>query len=67
MTWLACHNDPVHPNKTKYIYLSSSCQYKGNKDLEKFEKARNLKSEVTEGKKPKVRSAINLVFKVRLG
>jgi DNA topoisomerase-1 len=48
VTWLACHNDPVHPNKTKYIYLSSSCRYKGNKDLQKFEKARNLKSEVTE-------------------
>ena len=43
VTWLAMWKDPVQPRCYKYIHLAAESSWKGQSDLEKYEKARNLK------------------------
>lgn len=43
VTWLAFWNDPINPKRFKYVSLSASSSQKGQRDKEKYEKARNLK------------------------
>lgn len=43
--WLVSWKDPVS-EKTKYVWLGSESEIKGQKDMEKYEKARKLKKKV---------------------
>ncbi|KAL0875344.1 hypothetical protein Bca101_025049 [Brassica carinata] len=43
VTWLAFWNDPINPKEFKYVFLAASSALKGQRDKEKYEKARKLK------------------------
>ena len=43
VTWLAFWKDPVNPKSCKYIHLAAESTWKGQSDLQKYEKARELK------------------------
>ena len=43
MTWLASWTENIQ-NQIKYVMLNPSSRLKGEKDMEKYEKARRLKS-----------------------
>ena len=42
MTWLATWKENINGN-VKYVFLAAGSSLKGQSDLKKFEKARNLK------------------------
>lgn len=46
VTWLAFWKDPVNPRQFKYVFLGSESAWKGQSDLEKYEKARKLKEHI---------------------
>jgi hypothetical protein len=43
VTWLAFWHDPISPKDFKYVFLAPSSSWKGQSDMEKYEKARKLK------------------------
>ena len=45
MTWLASWTENIQ-NQIKYVMLNPSSRLKGEKDMEKYEKARRLKDKV---------------------
>ncbi len=45
VTWLASWTENIQ-NQIKYVMLNPSSRLKGEKDMEKYEKARRLKSKV---------------------
>jgi len=46
VTWLAFWKDPINPKQFKYVFLSAESEWKGQSDLEKYEKARKLKDHI---------------------
>ena len=52
VTWLEYYrDDSINKNMFKYIYLSASSKFKGENDLQKYEKARKLKKYIKKIKK----------------
>ncbi len=45
MTWLASWTENIQ-NQIKYVMLNPSSRLKGEKDMEKYEKARKLKLKI---------------------
>ena len=45
MTWLASWTENIQ-NQIKYVMLNPSSRLKGEKDMEKYEKARRLKDKI---------------------
>ena len=45
MTWLASWTENIQ-NQIKYVMLNPSSRLKGEKDMEKYEKARRLKEKI---------------------
>ncbi|KAK2968122.1 hypothetical protein RJ640_028027 [Escallonia rubra] len=43
VTWLAFWNDPINPKEFKYVFLAASSSLKGQSDMKKYNKARELK------------------------
>ncbi|XP_074290840.1 DNA topoisomerase 1 beta-like [Silene latifolia] len=51
VTWLARWDDPVKPNQCKYVFLAASSRLKGKNDMEKYQKARELKNHINKIRK----------------
>ncbi|KAK2970059.1 hypothetical protein RJ640_006532 [Escallonia rubra] len=45
VTWLAFWNDPINPKEFKYVFLAASSSLKGQSDMKKYNKARELKDD----------------------
>ena len=45
MTWLASWTENIQ-NQIKYVMLNPSSKLKGEKDMQKYEKARQLKAKI---------------------
>jgi len=44
VTWLASYkDDTIKKDNIKYLFLAANSKFKGESDLKKYEKARNLK------------------------
>ena len=48
VTWLASWTENIQ-NQIKYVMLNPSSKLKGEKDMQKYEKARQLKKEIVKG------------------
>jgi DNA topoisomerase I len=46
VTWLAFWKDPIDPRGYKYVWLGANSTFKTEADLEKYEKARQLKDHI---------------------
>ena len=48
VTWLASWTENIQ-NQIKYVMLNPSSKLKGEKDMQKYEKARQLKQKIAQG------------------
>ncbi|KAL6216197.1 hypothetical protein ACLB2K_009423 [Fragaria x ananassa] len=59
VSWLACWDDPIFEEKTKYVMLGSSSSLRGQSDKEKYEKTRKLKDNIE-----RIRATYTKVFTI---
>ncbi|XP_062024228.1 DNA topoisomerase 1 alpha-like [Rosa rugosa] len=59
VSWLACWDDPISEEKTKYVMLGGSSSLRGQSDKDKFEKARELKDYIND-----IRTAYTRAFTI---
>ena len=59
VTWLASWTENIQ-NQIKYVMLNPSSKLKGEKDMQKYEKARQLKQKIAQGSRLLETLLINL-------
>lgn len=59
VSWLACWDDPISEEKTKYVYLAANSSLRGQSDKQKYEKARKLKDYIED-----IRAAYTRAFTI---